>query len=210
MTEGKSLTHLSYRSVVDAIEDILGKSGKNSVLNFAGLRWMVENPVDYDPDARVALEDVTRLFYGVREIVGNKGYDIIMFKGGVTSVKNIVKHSVPLQNLITMDLDPVEKLKLGYRAYITNAGYDPEKTMEHFSETKQILIHRPDCTECEIYTRDSEKMKQFTEPSCSFIKGILHEIGNIFKETKVTVDEVKCRLLGNDECLYKIDCEIVG
>ena len=195
---------------MDGIEDILGKSGKNSVLNFAGLSWMVKNPVDYDPDARVAFEDVTRLFYGVREIVGNKGYDIIMFKGGVISVKNIVEHSVPLQNLITMELDPLEKLKLGYRAYITNAGYDPEKTMEHIRERNQILIHRPDCTECEIYTKDSEKMKLFKDPSCSFIKGILHEIGNIFNETKVTVNEVKCRLLGDDECLYKIDYEIIG
>jgi predicted hydrocarbon binding protein len=196
--------------VVDAVEDILGKSGKNSVLNFAGLGWMVNDPIDYDPDARVAIEDVTRLFYGVREIVGNKGYDIIMFKGGRTSVKGIVKHSVPLQGLIVMNLDPIEKLKLGYKAYITNAGYDPEKSMEHFSEARQIYIHRPDCTECEIYTRDSEKMKQFTEPSCSFIKGILYEIGNTFKETEVTVDEVKCRLLGDDECLYKIDYRIIG
>lgn len=208
MTKGKSLTHLSYRSVVDAIEDVLGKNGKNSVLRFAGLDWMIENPVDYDGEARVSIEDVTKLFFGVREIVGNRGYDVIMLRGGKSSVKNVLKHSEPMRNLIEMDFDPVEKLKLGYQAYITNAGYDPEKTMEHSSEKNEILIHRPDCTECEEFIKDKDKLKEFTKHSCSFIRGIMQEIGNCFKEVTVSAAEIKCRLLKDDECLFRINYKV--
>jgi predicted hydrocarbon binding protein len=193
---------------VDAIEDVLGKNGKNSVLRFAGLGWMIENPVDYDPEARVAYEDVSRLFLGVREIVGDRGYNIIMNQGGKFAVKNIVSHSEPLQQLIEMDFDPVEKLKLGYRAYITNAGYDPETTMEHDSEKREILIHRPDCTECEELLKDEERLKEFTKHSCSFLRGLMQEIGNCFKEVTVSTAEIKCRLLGDEECLFRINYKI--
>ena len=36
------------------------------------------------------------------------------------------------------------------------------------------------------------------------------DIVNSFKEVTVSANEVKCRLAGNDECLYKIDYEITG
>lgn len=171
---------------------------------------MIENPVDYDPDSRVAYDDVIRLFLGVREVIGNIGYDVIMYRGGMFAVKNIIKHSEPLQKLIEMDFDPVEKLKLGYRAYITNAGYDPEKTMEFFGDKNEILIHRPDCTECEGLLEKGEKMEKFKKPSCSFINGLLQEIGNCFNEVDVSSEEIKCRLMGDDECLFKIGYQIKG
>ncbi len=208
MTTANSLTHLAYRSVVDAIEDILGKNGKNSVLRFTGLDWMVENPVDYDPNARVSYEDVAKLYTGVREVIGNTGYDVIMYRGGIFAVQNILKHSEPMRQLVTMDFDPIEKLKLGYKAYVTNAGYDPDKTMEHFGDKNEILIHRPDCTECEELLKKGDNLGKFTKPSCSFVKGLMQGIGNCFKEVTVSADEVKCRLLGDDECLFSIKYEI--
>ncbi|MBN1574251.1 MAG: 4-vinyl reductase [Deltaproteobacteria bacterium] len=210
MTKANSLTHLAYRSVVDAIEDILGKNGKNSVLRFAGLGWMVENPVEYDPDARVAYDDVTRLYTGVREVIGNVGYDTIMYRGGIFTVKNILVNSEPMRKLVAMDFDPVEKMKLGYKAYITNAGYDPEKTMEHFAHKNEILIHRPDCTECEELLKDYKKLEKFTKPSCSFVKGLMQGIGNCFNEVTVSTDETKCRLVGDNECLFSIKYKIEG
>lgn len=210
MTTANSLTHLAYRSVVDAIEDILGKNGKNSVLRFAGLGWMVEKPVEYDPNARVSYDDVTRLYSGVREVIGNVGYDTIMYRGGTFTVKNILENSEPMRRLVAMDLNPVEKLKLGYKAYITNAGYDPEKTMEHFADKNEILIHRPDCTECEEILKNGKRLEKISKPSCSFIRGLMFGIGNCFNEISVSVDEIKCRLLGGDECLYRIEYEVKG
>ena len=93
MTIDNSLTHLAYRSCVDGIQDVLGENGKNSVLRFARLTDMIEEPVDYDPEARVPYEYVTKLFVGVRDLMGNSGYEVIMYRGGGFAVKNIVKHS---------------------------------------------------------------------------------------------------------------------
>ncbi len=205
MTTTSSLTHLAYRSCVDAIEDVLGENGKNSVLRFAGLENLIKTPVDYDPEARVPYEYVTRLFLGVRDLLGDRGYEAVMYRGGTFAVKKIVERSEPLQNLIAMDFDPVEKLKLGYQAYVRNGGFDPGKTLEYLPDRHQIVNHRPDCTECDELVKINKKTLNFTKPSCAFIRGLLRSIGDCFeKELSVTVVEEKCRLVGDDQCQYRI------
>lgn len=205
MTNGSSPTHLAYRSILDTLEEVLGKNGMRSVLRFADLEKMIENPPDYDPDVRVRHEDVTKLFTGIRDILGNAGYGAVMFRGGLVMVKNIVSHSVPLQSLIEMELDPVEKLKLGYSAYLRNSGYDPEELMEHLPGKNEIVIHRKDCTECDDLIQRGIKPEGITRPSCAFIRGSLQGIGDCFeKEIEVSVVEEACRLIGDDECRYRV------
>jgi hypothetical protein len=209
MTTNSSLTHLAYRSCIDAIEDVLGQNGKNSVLRYAGLDALIESPVDYDSEARVPYEYVTKLFLAVRDVLGNRGYDAVMYRGGTFAVKKIVEHSQPLQGLISMDLDGVEKLKLGYKAYVMNAGYDPEKTLEFYPDSKQILSHRPDCTECDAVLKNGKKDEEFSRPSCAFIKGLLKGVGDCFeKQVSVSVVEEKCRLTGAEQCQYRITYEV--
>ena len=205
MTTISSLTHLAYRSCIDAIEDVLGENGKNSVLRFSGLEALIKNPVDYDPEERVPYEYVTRLFLAVRDLLGDRGYEAVMYRGGTFSVINVVKHSLPLQNLVAMDFDPVEKLKLGYQAYVRNAGYDPEKTLEYLPDEKQIINHRPDCTECDELVKHIGEKGELTKPSCAFVRGLLKGIGDCFeKEVSVQVVEEKCRLVGDAQCQYRI------
>jgi len=204
MTQGSSLTHLAYRSILDTLEEVLGRNGLVSVLRFAALEGMIENPPDYDPDSRVGHEDVTKLFSGVRDMMGDAGYGALMYRGGLKMVKNIVSHSAPLQALIEMDLDSVEKLKLGYSAYLSNAGYDPERIMEHHPEKSEIIINRKDCTECDDLMQRAEKPKGITRPSCAFVRGIIQGIGDCFeREIEVYVVEDMCRLIGDDLCRYR-------
>ena len=205
MTQGSSPTHLAYRSVLDTLEDVLGRNGLISVLRFADLEEMIENPPDYAPDARMGHEDLTKLYTGVRDIMGDAGYGALMYRGGLVMVKNIVSHSAPLQALIEMDLDPVQKLKLGYSAYLTNSGYDPEKIMEHLEEKNEFVIHREDCTECDDLIQRNGVPEGITKPSCAFIRGCMKGIGNCFKnEIEVSVVEEACRLVGDSECRYRV------
>jgi predicted hydrocarbon binding protein len=209
MATDSSLTHVSYRSCVDAIEDVLGENGKNSVIRFAGLEDMIKSPVDYDLEKRVPYEFITKLFVGVRDLLGNRGYGVVMFRAGRFAVRNTLKHSQPLQGLVAMDFDPVEKLKLGYQAYVRNAGYEPEKTLEYFPEERQIINHRPDCTECNEILTHKEIVSEIMKPSCAFVRGVLTGIGDCFeKEVSVTVDEETCRLVGDPECRYRITYQL--
>jgi len=205
MTKESSLTHLAYRSCLDALEEVLGKNGMISVLRFANLEEMIENPPDYDPDARVGHEDVTKLFTGVRNIMGDAGYGALMYRGGMKMVKKAVSHSEAVQALIAMDFDPVEKLKLGYSAYLTNGGYDPEKIMEHLPEKGEFVIHRENCTECDDLITRGDAPSGVTRPSCAFIRGCVKGVGDCFeKEVEVSVEEEACRLIGDGECRYRV------
>jgi len=205
MTQGSALTHLAYRAVLDSLEDVLGRNGLISVLRFAGLGEMIDNPPDHDPDARVGHEDVTKLFTGVRDIMGDAGYGALMYRGGMKMVKSAVSHSPAVQALIEMDLDPVEKLKLGYSAYLMNSGYDPEKIMEHLPEKNEIVIHRKDCTECDDLIQRHGVPEGITKPSCAFVRGIMKGVGDCFiKEVEVSVVEEACRLTGDSECRYRV------
>ena len=113
-----------------------------------------------------------------------------MYRGGGFAVKKILAHSQPLQNLVAMDFDPVEKLKLGYQAYVRNAGYDPDKTLEYFPEQNQIVNHRSDCTECDEILTKTDIVSGITKPSCAFVRGLMKGIGDCFeKELSVSVVE---------------------
>jgi predicted hydrocarbon binding protein len=206
MSDKQSLTHLAYSSVVDAIEEVIGENGKKAVFRFAGLEHLIDNPIDYDTEARVPYEYVSKLFLGVREILGNKGYNAVMYRGGIISVENMVKNSEPLRALIAMDFDPVEKLKMGYQVYVRNSGYDPEEILKHIPESREMLIHRADCSECNGLVNKNEIIKDITKPGCFFIKGIMQGIGYCFKEEiSVSAEEIKCRLIGDEECLYRME-----
>jgi len=209
MSTNNSLTHLAYRSLLDSVEDILGKNGKNSVLRFAKLEDMITDPPEYDSEKRVKYEAVTKLFLGVRDIVGHIGYETIMSRGGVYMVRMMLEHSEALRNLVSMEFDIVEKLKIAYSAYVKNAGYDPEKILEFLPEQRQIVIHRSDCTECEGLVKDETRHKEFKKPSCAFMTGVMQGIGDCFKsEIRTSAREAKCRLVGDDECMYVITYEL--
>ena len=205
MTQGSSLTHLAYRSCLDAMEEVLGKNGLHSVLHYADLAEMIKNPPDYDPDARVNYEDIAKLFSGVTDIMGDAGSGAVMYRGGLAMVKAIVSHSAPLQALIEMELDPVEKLKMAYSAYLTNSGYDPEKLLEHLPEKDEIVIYRENRAESDdLITRDGMP-SGMTRSSCSFIRGCLKGIGDCFeRELEVSVGEETCRFMGDNECGYRV------
>lgn len=209
MSLNNSLTHLAYRSLLDTVDDILGKNGKNSVLRFAKLDTMITNPPEYDPDKRVDYDAVSKLFLCIRDIVGNIGYDAIMSRGGMYMVRMMVEHSEALRALVDMHMDGIEKLKIAYSAYVKNAGYDPEEVIEFLPDQRRIMIHRSDCTECEGLVK-GEKSNGLKKPSCAFMTGVMKGIGNCFnKEIHTDVYESKCRLTGDDECLFVIECKAI-
>lgn len=210
MPEIKGIDHLAFRSCIDAIEDVLGKNGKNAVLRYAGLERFIDNPPDYDPGVRVQPNSIVTLFlFAVRDIMGNRGYDTLMFRAAMLAAKNYVKHTEELKLLIEMDIDPVEKIKMGYYGYVAGTGDDPEETIEFNPDKNEVLMHFPYCNECEELIKDETKRKEFKKPACSLVRGLVHAVSDLLNEvSKVSSEEVKCRVLGDDECMFRIKYEL--
>ena len=77
--------------------------------------------------------------------------------------------------------------------------------MEHLPEKNEIVIHREDCTECDDLIQSVGRPEGITRPSCAFVRGLIHGTGNCFeREIEVSVVEEACRLIGDDECRYRV------
>ena len=205
----KGITHLGFRSVLEALEEVIGRNGLNSLLRYYKLQEFIDNPLEYDSDKRIPNPTTTRLYMCVRELFGNNGYNTLMFKAGGLMVQNVIKHNEALRNLLAMDLDPFEKIKIAFSAYSTTAGYDPEKTMEHIQEKREIIIHRPGCLECEELVKHQKKSYGAKNAACALSKGVLNGVGNSFFEISASCEEIVCRISGHEECLFRIKYEII-
>jgi len=211
MTEQiKGITNLAFRSCIDSIEDIIGTNGKNSVLQYAGLTDLIETPPDYDMGTHVQPnEKVTNFFRALRVIMGDKGYNLLMFRAGVETIKTVVSNFKPFQELVATDIDIHEKVRLAYMGYVAGSGDDPDETIEFHLEENKVIMHFPHCNECNEIIKDTEQISGIDRPTCAFVRGLVHGVAQILGGLKVTSTEEACRVLGSDECRFVITFDVL-
>ncbi len=206
MAEVKGISEIAFRSSIDTIADIIGENGKNSILRYAGLEEYIADPPAYDIEKIVTPNSiVTRFFKALRDIMGDRGYDTIMFRAGVGVIKIVVDHVPDFQALLAMDIDPKEKIKFAYFGYITSTKDDPDTTLELHLDQNEVVMHFPECNECWEIVEEAGGRTGFAKPSCSFVRGLVHQVAGVIPEvTSVTSAEETCRLLGADECRFRV------
>jgi hypothetical protein len=210
MSETQGITYLGFRVVLDSIEENIGANGKNAILNFTKLERFIKNPPDYDPDRRIPTEQYQQFWSGVRVILGNSGYNSIIFRTGMRLVDDGKERNPAYKALLESPQDPVEKLVTFVSAYLYAIGLKPEESMEHLPDKKTILIHRPECNECIEVSKNEEITREIKKPGCAFIVGAFTRLGNIRPDTlKAAVEETQCKLMRAPECTFKITYELV-
>ncbi len=210
MEEYKGMSHLGFKAIIDALEEILGINGTRAILRYTGFQNLIDNPLEYDLEARMEPEDTFKLFLGLRQIVGNKGYNSLMYRGGILTIKSAHSHSEALQSIVNTEMNPDEKIKQLCYLYMYTVGQNPEEVVEFFPEKKELLIHRAGCYECGYMLNMPEICKDITRPGCATILGGVYQVANLRPDV-VTADaeEIKCRFLGDDECLFRIKYKAV-
>jgi predicted hydrocarbon binding protein len=210
MGEIQGITRLGFRLVLDSLAENIGANGKNAILNYTKLDQYIKNPPDYDPEQRITTEEYQRFWSGVRVILGNRGYNSIIFRAGITAVKDAQVRNPAYRALIESPQQPVEKLVTLLSAYLYMFGMKPEETMEHLPDEKTVVIHRPQCNECVEICKDKEITKDITRPGCAIVIGALTALTNSRPDLlKAAVEETQCKLMGAPECTFKITYEVV-
>lgn len=210
MAEVKGISELAFRSCIDTLVDILGENGKNSILRYAGLQDYITNPPAYNMEAIVTPNSIiTRFFKAIREIMGDRGYDTLMFRAGIQTVTVIVDHVPEFQSLIAMDMDPKERIKFAYLGYVTASKDDLEKTLELHLDQNEVIMHFGECNECWEIVEGRQGLSEFTRSSCSYVRGLVQQVAGVMREvTKVSCKEETCRMRGADECRFRITFEL--
>jgi hypothetical protein len=208
MEEVIGISHLGFRAIIDGLEEILGVNGTRALLRYTGFQNLIEHPLEYDMGSRMELADTNRLFKGIREIVGDKGYNSLMYRSGTLTIKSAHAHSEVVQSIVNSETTPEEKIKQLYSLYLGAIGLNLEQVVEFFPEKKELLIHRVGCYECGDIYKNREMCKDITRPGCATILGGTYQVGNLRPDlVTAEAEEIKCRLLGHDECLFRVTYE---
>jgi hypothetical protein len=210
MGETQGITSLVFRVIMDSMEENIGTHGKNAILNFTKLSRYIANPPDYDPELRIPTEFNRQLWSGVRVILGNSGYNSILYRTGISLIQDSKKRNPAYQAMVDSPQGPVEKLVTLVMAYLYAISLKPEEAMEHFPDQRTIIVHRVECSECIEVCKNEEIVKDISRPGCAFIVGAFVELSNIRPDLmKATVEETQCKLMGAPECTFKITYEML-
>jgi hypothetical protein len=209
VTTNQGLSHIAFKSIIDSIDDIFGNNGKNAILKYAGIDASIITSLEYDTEKKIGIEDTTNLFMSIRDLMGTKGYSTLMYRGGILNINYTLELSEELRRLIDLEVTFDEKLNQVYSAYIESIGLFPDEALEFFPEKREILIHKkPYCNECEFVKNDKAKLERISKPGCSHVLGKIHQMGNIRPDLgSVTAEEIKCALIGDNECLFVVHYE---
>ena len=206
VTTNQGLSHIAFKSIIDSIDDIFGTNGKNAILRYAGIDESIITSLEYDTEKKIGIENTTNLYVSVRDVMGTKGYRTLMYRGGILNINYTLELSEKLRALINLETTFEEKLNQVYSAYIKTIGLSPDEVLEFFPEKRNIFVHRRSyCNECEFMIKDEARLDRILKPGCSHVLGEIHQAGNLRPDLgSVTVEEIKCALIGDDECLFVV------
>ncbi len=188
------ISSMALRVVIDAYEEIIGKGGKNSILNYSGLQELIDNQPGYSEDVKYPQAFADRIIRASVDVLGESGTKAIVVRAGRGTIKHLVEKSEPVRQIAeSKDIPQMEKLKIILNLYTANINRPP---LFDFLENKTVF-HNPGCTLC----NGVKTKKQF----CTYVSGMLEGIARyIAGFENARCEEVACKATGADECRYEI------
>jgi predicted hydrocarbon binding protein len=194
MAAKDEITALALRVVIDSYEDILGTGGRNSILNYAGLKELIEKSPSYSDQEKFPQEFVDRIIRASVDVLGQSGTTAIVVRAGRSTIKHIVDNNKDIKQLAdNRDISKADKMKAVLAYYAANINRPP---LFDISEDRAVF-HNPGCTLCA--GARSEK------PYCTYVCGVFEGLARfIVGLENARCEEVACKAAGGDECRYEI------
>lgn len=198
----KNFPNQLFRLAMITAEEILGKEGLNSVLNYIKLQKFIDN---YPPDnleSDYASEDFTQLVAGYINILGEKGARSLLFRGGLRGFEISYEQFPAL-----FHINGVEPGKMS-----------PDKMFDEFKRIYQFIIDASIEMYGDIYKfYDCKEGATLEVSPCIWCVGIKTEnpicfaqLGYLYGVTRwifgkpVKVEETECIASGDDKCKFVI------
>lgn len=114
MTE-KTVANVVVRIVLDGIEDVVGKNGLNTVLNYGKMSQLIDDKPDYSFEANFTDTEYAAITSSIHSIIGLKGYKVILRQVGDATARRIIDSGI--LNSLT-DFEKEEKLLKALEIYV--------------------------------------------------------------------------------------------
>jgi len=189
------------RILLESIQEITGKNGVNTVLNYANLSSLVENFPPDNTDRAFDFAHFSMINLALEEIYGNRGGrglalrvgrntfdDVLKDYGALAGVGDLAFRVLPLHMKISIGLQAMAK--------IFSEKSDQISTVEEADDSYIYTIER--CPVC--WGRKEEE-----NPVCFYIIGLLQEgLHWVSGGKEFRINESKCIALGDDVCEFVI------
>jgi predicted hydrocarbon binding protein len=194
------------RVVILAMEEILGHSGVNAVLNLANLPLYINDYPPYNQDLKFPFKHISRLQTGLESAYGPRAGRGLAMRVGRACLKYGLREFGPELGLtdLAFRLLPLQaKLKTGSEAFAALFNNFTDQRVRLERDEKYIYWHIERCPLC--------WERQTDGPCCHLAVGLLQEAlywvsgGKYFE-----VEEKKCIAWGDNACTIVIDRAPMG
>jgi len=191
------------RILLMSLEEVMGRNGLNALLNLVDLRQLINELPPDNLEKEFDFAHISNINRGLEEIYGPRGARGLALRGGraifsrglrqfgaLAGVSDLAFKVLPLQT----------KLKIGVPAVarIFTQFSDQTSYVEEFDEHFLYTIAR--CSMCWEQETD--------HPICFIGVGILQEtLRWVSNGLEFRVDQIACKAMGDETCIFKVDKE---
>ncbi|MGD2248813.1 MAG: 4-vinyl reductase [Candidatus Methanofastidiosia archaeon] len=204
MSEGRKIDNFSMKVWMETLENIIGKSGLESILNFAHLHTYIDNPVPDNDELEIPAEDFRALIHSMTELFGAKGARVLQIQVGREFVRIGVEKRPGMAKALRVAarlLPENKRMRLALQKWI-------EGVEQRFPS--QLDIPRFELEEDEDYfiftDRDNVSSGGMTSehPVYGAFVGVLQALMEWVTGHPHEVEEIKCRAMGDTADVFRI------
>ena len=201
MAESAGLENKAFRVILLGIEDVVGKSGIETILRKANLPQYINNyPPSDENHGGHKLEYQTQVNRALFEIYGSRGARAILQRVGRGRAQNAVDENGALANavrLATKLLPRRVKVKMALESAAKEYSKQLETAVTIEDDGHYLYWQDSHCNNCIDWQSDT--------PVCYTGVGFIHGLmAWLLEDENFKVEEIACRAKGDPACRHRI------
>ncbi len=191
------------RLVLLAMEEIIGRTGINAILNLSGLSQYINNYPPNNLDLQFSFNNLSEILLSLEDLYGARGGQGLALRSGRACLKYGLREFGPFLgvNDLAFRLLPLHmKLRVGAEAFALSFNELTDQVVRLEEEIDRFLWIIERCPLC--WNRKADG------PACHLAVGILEEsLLWVSGGRHFTVEEITCIAAGDPTCTISIDKE---
>jgi predicted hydrocarbon binding protein len=183
----KTVSNVVIRASLDGTEKILGANGLKSLLNYAGLSYLLKNKPDYSLEKSYTKQELSALTSSYYQVLGTSGAKALFRLIGKELGNRTIE--VGVFNHLT-DFPPDEKFFKMMELYAMATGKG-----RLYREGDVVIYDNPPCTACDGL--------EDTTPVCTALNGMFDEFAAWAGFAAEKTVETRCKAMGDDSCRWE-------
>ena len=202
MPEDRPMPNAALRTLLEAIEEVMGENGTNTVLNAGGLDRLVGNYPPNDTEMEASFADYGAAEQAVEDLYGSRGARAILTRIGRTTFQYTLKEQPAILGVGGLALKALPmrvrmKLVLGNVTSAANTRVNQPSHLREEADAYYFVVE-----ECPCRWRPPHD-----KPACFSTVGVVQEALLWATGKNFRVEEVACISKGASACVYRIPKE---